>query len=164
MTKYQWKLNPHLLPNTPTRKAIETCNHQYFDTNKTPDTSSTIQWEAHKCVIRGELIKWGSHLKREKSKTRKKLYQDIKTLEESHKTSLSESDFAKLMSLRSELKILPNDTTKKAMLWSKQRYYTHRDRCGRLLASALKEQQQRTYIPKMRRADGTLAHTAEDIA
>lgn len=64
--KFCWRLNASLLVDTNIQSQIQTALTKYFQTNNTPNTSPLTIWEAHKSVIRGELIKQGSRKKKGK--------------------------------------------------------------------------------------------------
>ncbi|CAH2284517.1 Hypothetical predicted protein [Pelobates cultripes] len=80
----QWKLNDLLLNNTAVITRLQKTVHIYFRENDSPDTTPAMQWEAHKYVAKGELIRMASHLKRKREMDTRKLSQEIKILEEKH--------------------------------------------------------------------------------
>lgn len=77
-----WRLNESILDD---KRAFETLKGgliSYFETNRTDEVSNQVVWEAHKVVIRGEMIAQGSRLKKE----RQKEIMDI--LEEIHRNEI----------------------------------------------------------------------------
>lgn len=63
-----WRLNESLLDDN---RVVEALSHKiktYFEMNVQGEVSEQAIWEAHKSVIRGELIAHGSRIKKEKQK------------------------------------------------------------------------------------------------
>ncbi|CAH2246074.1 Hypothetical predicted protein, partial [Pelobates cultripes] len=77
---------------------------------------------------------------------------------------MSEADHRKLLSLRSELTLLLQSIATKSLGWNKQLFYAQGNRCGKLLANALKQRQGRTYIPQIKTANNKTVQTNEEIA
>lgn len=67
-TTFNWRLNPALLTDQTIHNIIYESIKQYFLTNVDSDTNPLNNWEAHKSVVRGELIKWGRERKKIETK------------------------------------------------------------------------------------------------
>lgn len=76
-----WRLNPTLLTDPSTMTHISETIYTYFHENTTDGVSPLSIWEAHKCVLRGELISLASQLKRESEKELQTLVAKISQLE-----------------------------------------------------------------------------------
>lgn len=59
-----WRLNSSLLTDPDLRPLITTKLADFFCINTTPNMDPMMIWQAHKCFIRGELIKMGSQKKK----------------------------------------------------------------------------------------------------
>lgn len=64
---YNWRRNSSLLTNPTIRTQTAEAITSYFANNSQEDVSPLLIWEAHKYVLRGDFIKWGS--KRNKDNT-----------------------------------------------------------------------------------------------
>uniref|UniRef100_A0A8C5Q7Q5 Reverse transcriptase domain-containing protein n=1 Tax=Leptobrachium leishanense TaxID=445787 RepID=A0A8C5Q7Q5_9ANUR len=146
------------------RTDIETAITDYFRENLTPDVSLPMVWEAHKCVLRGKLIQIGARLKKFRTGQITDLLRNIYTLETSHKTHGSLDTLKELTLQRATLNDLLTHNTLRSLQITKLKYYTQGDRCGRLLANAVRQRHMATYIPKIRCADGSVAHLTPDIS
>lgn len=139
-----WQLNESLLDDN---KVVETLSCKiktYFETNMPEEVSEQAVWEAHKSVIRGELIAHGSWIKKEKQKEIVDLL--INELEIKHKRHLDPADSQQLEDLRHNLAQCLDRKVK-----NKHRYYAHRfyeqgNKCGWLLARQLKKQQESRHV------------------
>lgn len=87
---FNWRLNASLLTDPNIHDSIRDSIETYFTLNKDSDTNPLNNWEAHKSVIRGELIKWGARKKRERVEEISSLSDTIAKLETLHKKSLSD--------------------------------------------------------------------------
>uniref|UniRef100_A0A8C5MN92 Reverse transcriptase domain-containing protein n=1 Tax=Leptobrachium leishanense TaxID=445787 RepID=A0A8C5MN92_9ANUR len=159
-----WRLNEALLKDDVNRTDIETAITDYFGDNLTPDVSLPMVWEAHKCVLRGKFIQIGARLKRLRTGQIKDLLGDIHTLETSHKAHGSLDTLKELTLQRAALNNLLTSNTLRSLQITKLKYYTQGDRCGRLLANAVRQRHMATYIPKVRHVGGSMAHTSPDIS
>lgn len=65
-TTFNWRLNASLLTDKRVKDEIQDTLTEYFRNNLDADTNPMTNWEAHKSVLRGHLMKWGSRIKRKK--------------------------------------------------------------------------------------------------
>ncbi|CAH2312275.1 Hypothetical predicted protein [Pelobates cultripes] len=66
-SQWTWKLNESLLEDPLIQTEIRNTLDHFFLTNQTTDSAPTTVWEAHKCAIRGILIKHGTRLKKQRT-------------------------------------------------------------------------------------------------
>uniref|UniRef100_A0A8C5QN92 exodeoxyribonuclease III n=1 Tax=Leptobrachium leishanense TaxID=445787 RepID=A0A8C5QN92_9ANUR len=158
-----WRLNESLLRDVVIRQDIKDNVEHYFAENSTSDVSLPMIWEAHKCVIRGKLIQIGAQRKKTHRESVTTLLARIHDLETEHKTSRSISVFKELTIHRAKLNTILSDQAFKSLRHTKQLFYTQGNRCGKLLARALKRKQQTTFIPKVQSDTGTDLHLNTDI-
>lgn len=121
----------------------------YFETNIPGEVSNQAVWEAHKVVIRGEMIAQGSRLRNEKQNEMTDLLEEKHKLEIKHKSSRNPGDANRLEELRLNLTRCLDLKVK-----NKQRYYAHRfyeqdSKGGKLLARQLKKQQEARHVHKL---------------
>lgn len=78
---FNWRLNAALLTDQTIQDYIHDSIRSYFLDNKDSDTNPLNNWEAHKTVIRGNLIRWGALRKKERDKEIASLSNKIAHLE-----------------------------------------------------------------------------------
>lgn len=118
---------------------IQTALKNYFFLNNTPDVSPMITWEAHKSVIRGELMNWGGQgRKKERERNIENLLTKISKLETLHKQSLTKETEQKWIINRKEWPNLLDATMKTSLFLKKSIYYEFGDKGGKYLAKAFK--------------------------
>uniref|UniRef100_A0A8C5WHL5 Reverse transcriptase domain-containing protein n=1 Tax=Leptobrachium leishanense TaxID=445787 RepID=A0A8C5WHL5_9ANUR len=161
--QYQWRLNESLLKDVVHREYLTEAITHYFDENDNGEVTDPLLWEAHKSVLRGQLIQLGARCKRDRGDKIQSLLADIQTFETLHKTTPSAEHYSALSSLRSELRELLHHHACRSLLLTKRSYYLHGNKCGKLLARALRQKYQSTYIPKLRRSDGSVTHLNDEI-
>ncbi|CAH2285979.1 Hypothetical predicted protein, partial [Pelobates cultripes] len=99
-----WKLNESLLEDPLIQTEIQNTLDHFFLTNKTTDSAPTTVWEAHKCVIRGILIKHGTGLKKQRAQEIAHLSTQLAHLEMLHKQDLRDETYKQLLEARAKLK------------------------------------------------------------
>lgn len=81
---YSWKLNKDLLDKHG-EEILKRELEQFFLVNETDEIAENSLWEAHKAYIRGILISMGARKKKERSKKREELIEEIFKLEQDKK-------------------------------------------------------------------------------
>lgn len=111
----------------------------YFIENVIDDSSSTLVWTAHKCVVREEFIS----LMARRTKLRKarvtELSNRVKTLERAHKRTLATQTHAELLKAREELLGELQKTLKRRYALTNKLFYEFGNKSGKLLAAALQK-------------------------
>lgn len=107
-----WRLIVSLQTDPSSLPQITTSLHDYFKLNDTPEVDPLMIWEAHKCFIRGDLIKLGAHHKKEQEAEIKQLTGKIFQLETRHKQSLTMISATELLEARKTLQLTLEATTK----------------------------------------------------
>lgn len=121
-------------------------------------------WEAHKVYIRDTLINIGSRLKKERAKQIVDFLKKICTLDGTHKKSLAKNTLAELTVLQNQLCSLAMDTAKAMLAKCRRSFYEHSNKCGKLLAHALRAQQTYTFVPELIDETQQKVHATEEIA
>lgn len=148
-----WRLNVSLLNDNAFKDYIKVELDQYLLFNDTSETSPGILWEAAKAVLRGRIISFASAKARLREAKRKELEEQIKQLEQRHKSQLSTSDLTQLNEARRALGDLLTDNAERNLRFLKQRYYEHGSRASKLLAFQLKKQMSLTVVQKIKNND-----------
>lgn len=154
--KFCWRLNASLLVDPNIQSQIQNSLTNYFQTNNTPDISPLTIWEAHKSVIRGELIKWDSWKKKEREKNINDLVLKITNLELIHKHSQAQQMDQELTQTRKTLQNLLDSKAKRSLFLRRLIYYEHGDKGGKLLARALKGAKLANNIHGVRSEDSNM--------
>uniref|UniRef100_A0A8C5PKM6 Reverse transcriptase domain-containing protein n=3 Tax=Leptobrachium leishanense TaxID=445787 RepID=A0A8C5PKM6_9ANUR len=158
-----WRLNESLLTDPQIKEGLQDALQNYFKENDTPDCSPQIIWETHKAVIRGYLIQQGARRKRERTAEQESLLQRIAVLERSHKLHFDDDTYAELLDLRSQLRSLFNNRAQKAFLTVRKTFHEHGNKCGRLLANALRTHRQALYVTHLRTPQGPTVTLPKDM-
>uniref|UniRef100_A0A803JHI8 Reverse transcriptase domain-containing protein n=1 Tax=Xenopus tropicalis TaxID=8364 RepID=A0A803JHI8_XENTR len=161
---WQWRLNESLLEDLDCRKEIIDTIKDYKQNTQTDGTSHLTKRQALKCVLRGILIKHGTQIKKDRQKKTTQLIREIGKLEIQHQQNLSLDTYRLLTEKRRELKQLSNSATKYAMTRLRQKYYEYGNKTGKLLARALRQKQQDTYIHKVKNEEGIMQLLPNRIA
>lgn len=98
-----WRLNESLLDKEDIVEKLKVRIKEYFEINKMEGVSDQVVWEAHKAVVRGDLIAIGTYMKKESKREMDELLEKIRTLEIKHKENLDPVDGRRLESVRAEL-------------------------------------------------------------
>lgn len=159
-----WRYDPTLLSDVLAMDQIQTSMKHYFEENATPDVSPLTIWEAHKCVIRGELLRLGALRKRGSQQKIKKLIADIRALERTHKLRGERDALQKLMDARTLLLEEMGRKHKRRVAFSQKLFYDQSNKPGRLLARTLRAKQAASRIHTIRDSGGVAHVTTRSIA
>ena len=159
-----WRLNTAVLKDPADVSELREKLLDYFSRNENDETSSLTQWEAHKCVIRGEFIKKIAKLKRESQLKIKSLIDQIHKLEMSHKRDIAISTLDELTKMRAILAEELNLKTKRQYVLRHRIYYEQGNKSGKLLAKAVQSKKISSTIHQIRDNQGKSYSTNEEIA
>lgn len=157
-----WKLNPSLLKDPDNLSRLKWRIQLYFAENDTPDISLISLWEAHKCVIRGELLALAAAAKRKCQEMVEMLIVKIHRLETFHKHSQSQKSLQDLLHTWS---LLLEELGKPKKCWYVLRqkiFYEHGNKSGRLLARAVQTSRTSLTIHHIHDQHGTLHKNLRD--
>uniref|UniRef100_A0A803JHJ3 exodeoxyribonuclease III n=1 Tax=Xenopus tropicalis TaxID=8364 RepID=A0A803JHJ3_XENTR len=163
-TEFSWRLNDSLLKIKTTFTPIKQAVENYFRENQGSVSSPTTLWEAHKTVIRGEIIRISSTKKKQATETIKKLEQQLHDTTRQDQSSPSPTLKATIRRLRTDLDFLLSQATEKQLQWTKQRFYTQSNKIGTLLARKLNQPAYHTPPPTtIRTRTGDLTSNPQKI-
>lgn len=132
-----WRYNPATLKDPFTHSKIASDLKTYFKENDMANTSPLMQWEAHKCVVRGKLIALTALHKRRSQQHILELLSDIKRLETSYKLSLNSTTLEELTLTRALLHEVLGLKVQRRFILSQKVFYEFRNKSGRPLARSL---------------------------
>uniref|UniRef100_A0A8C5WE20 exodeoxyribonuclease III n=1 Tax=Leptobrachium leishanense TaxID=445787 RepID=A0A8C5WE20_9ANUR len=112
----RWRLDPILLTRQDITDGIAAELTDCFDLNSGEEVSPPMVWAAHKAVIRGAFIKYGSQYKKRRNTQILGLQVDLTDRENSHKACPSEASFLALQNVRQALKQLLVDDVGRSMI------------------------------------------------
>ncbi|XP_053568667.1 proteasome activator complex subunit 4 [Bombina bombina] len=142
-----WRFDDFLLNNQPIKLQIETRLLEYFQHNNTGEVPGPIVWEAHKSVLRGELIKQRALNSKQLRLKYSTLLLKIRDLEIKHKKLPSDTATTKILQqARKEIQDIHSIDHQKKALQLQQTYFEYGDKPGRLLARALKRKQSKSHV------------------
>lgn len=159
-----WRLNEALLQDPLIKDDIDRELSSFFELNGSTPPSPLITWEAHKCVIRGVLIKHGSRIKKDATSRTSHLLLRLHTLESQHKKSLAIQSQTELLQVRTELNDILFNGVKKRLLKGRRTLYEYSDKPGKLLANALKGSRNKNFMPHILSSSGNKLGTSTAIA
>lgn len=145
-----WRLDASLFTNPSYMANITVTVKDFFVINDTPDTSHMTQWEAHKCMVRGALIKLASTHKHSQQEAINALLNQIQKLEQAHKLTKARSTLQELEQARNHLKEELGKKIRKNFILSQKLFYEHSNKSGKLLARALQAKKANNTMHKIR--------------
>ena len=160
---YRWRINPVLLHNPDFDKFITSQIKLFLETNSETAPSPSLLWESLKAYLRGQIISFSSHIKKEYWKNLDTLEAEIKSLEKEHFKRRSEGLHKTLLRKRNQYNISNTYKTERALLRTRQRYYELGDKGNKLLAWQLKKQMSASMIHKVKKSDNTTTCNPKEI-
>lgn len=159
-----WRLNESLLQDPTVLADVTKELKFYFQTNDIDNCDPGILWEAHKSVIRGILIKHGAHIKREREKQLLILLQKTHDLEKTHKQNPTTSIETELLTLCRQTVDILQYQAKAALQACRKLTYESGNKCGKILARAVRQQRLPAYIAQIISPSGQKRATPMQIA
>lgn len=132
-----WRLNECILQEEVSKTQLPTELSTFFELNDTQDVRPLSIWEAHKCHIRGSLIKLGCRRKKEHIEKLNSLITRIRRIETQHKKSQVKQSMVELAILLEQVNSLMISRVKMKMLYSRHLYYEFGKKVGGLLACSI---------------------------
>ena len=159
-----WRINEDIIEDQEVENNIKTEIDQHFLTNDTPELSTALIWEAHKAVIRGQLIVIGSRKKKERDINMRKILKEIHDLEQRHKINVEKETQQALILKMELLKDLMEQETRKEFNRLRKDRYKGANKPGKYLAKMLGRNKSLNYIEKIKNGRGEMVNKTADIA
>ncbi|KAM9299503.1 lipolysis-stimulated lipoprotein receptor [Gastrophryne carolinensis] len=160
---WNWRLNNNLLGDAVCMSGVRETIKEFLKNHAQDPTPLPYQWEALKCVVRGEFIKHGTRLKKQRAASIRDTIQLIQSLERDHKRNPTNSLLLDLLKAREKLQGLYSQAYLRFRERQKAIYYESADKCGRLLARALHPRSATTYVPSIRGSQGHMTMMPSQI-
>lgn len=159
-----WRLNTSLLNDPQCKDCIKKDFNDYVDCNDNGAVSPSTLWDAAKAVIRGKLIMWSTHKKKEKDKQISDLTAKLKSLENRH---MKYNDVDALKQIQHTKQILNNIYESQLEIkakFLKQNFYENGPKSKKLLAWRIRQQLAERFIHKIKDLQTNKTyHEPEDI-
>ena len=159
-----WVLNESLLNKDANVKHISSQIELFFRENLSGNTCDSLIWETHKAVIRGLLIQLGTREKKARNKSIEYLMNQIRQLENSHKSSPDANTEIELTNLRLEVKKLIDHSYQKYIYFAKYKQFLYANKCGKELARVVRKERAKNNIAKIKNSCNKIVHDSEGIA
>lgn len=147
-----WRFPTHLLNDVDYVKLVNEKIVSFISINK-ETASPTMVWESLKTYLRGETISYTSWKKKQYLLKTKTLESEIRNLEKEHSQTHSDMTFRLLDIKRTEYNLLTTRGIENAMARTKQQYYEHGDKNGKLLAWQIRKEENSRCIPLLKTRD-----------
>ena len=160
---YRWRVNPAQLHSPEFDKYITSHIKLFLETNSETAPSPSILWEALKAYLRGQIIYFSSHRKKEYWKELELLEAEIKSLEKEHLKTSSEGIHRALLRKCNQYNVSNTYKTEKTLLRTRQRYYELGDKGKKLLAWQQKKLISTSVIQKIKKPDNSTTCNPKEI-
>ena len=152
-----WRLNNYVLGIM--KEQIKKDIGEYWEQNDNGECSPPILWDACKAVLRGKIIGYSAHLKRNQRKNLEQKQTELKQLERDHKDTNNQEIKEQLTKKRNEINEIYTKEIQKKLIITKQKYYEGGGKASKMLAFKLKKQQAVNSIHKIRNPLTKVEHT-----
>lgn len=153
--KFNWRFNPLLLSSSGFKEYMIKKLSDFLEINDNGEASDSTLWEALKCTMRGFISSLESSRKKAKLKRMKEIEQEITHIEETYNTSLLQSDYNKILKLKSEYySVLGGEHS--SLLLKTIKHFVLSDKPQKLLSRQLKGELAKTAIHKIQSDDGQI--------
>ena len=159
----RWRLNVSLLKDSTFLEMIRNETAFFEETNRKQDTALAIWWDTLKAYWRGRIISYASFKKKSANKETTELENKLKLLETLHSQNKDRSTLNKIITTKYQLNKLYHKKAEYALFRTNQTYWEMGEQPGRLLAHRLKQQNSMNHIAGIRKSDGTISTSSQQI-
>ncbi|CAH2222330.1 potassium voltage-gated channel subfamily KQT member 4 isoform X1, partial [Pelobates cultripes] len=135
----------------------------YFAESTSDNISNTTLWEAHKPTIQGMMIHLASKKKKDSQLMLNSRIYTISNLEAEHKRSGVVQVYKELLDNRRQLVMLITQRPYRTIQQSKNIYYIHANKGGKLLAHMLRGQQTLNHVHRKKLHSGAMSKLPSDM-
>lgn len=157
-----WQLDDSILLDADLSKSVSDTLTAYFNEKVREDSSSTLVWAAHKCVVRGEFNSLMA--KRNKNLERPGCQSCLAGSKHLNARTLATHTHADLLKAREELLDELQKTLKHKYALSNKLFYEFGNKSGKILAAALQKKRSSHTIHNITFPSGTSLVSSDDIA
>ncbi|PIO23924.1 hypothetical protein AB205_0061220 [Aquarana catesbeiana] len=163
---FSWHLDEKLIENPSVSSKIQEEIDGFFSVNDTGEISGSVLWEALRAYIRGILISIGANEKKDSTKRKTELIEEIHHLEQLHKAASGSHNLLlhQLIIKREELKDSMEIDSKHFLNKNLKDRFRWSNKVGKHLATVLKRKGGSNFIDRIQNKKGVLKYTSTDIA
>ena len=158
-----WRFNTGLLATKTFCEHISKQIDFFIDNNKSESTSPSLLWETFKAVMRGEIISYNAHSRKQKTKEQQDLVDAISKLDRQYSSSPTPELYAERRKLQSKFDLLSTGRAEYLLRRTRGTYYEYGDKASRLLASQLKHQSASQFITQVYDSSHSLTTNPTEI-
>lgn len=126
----------------------------FIEMNATPDVSCSTLWEALKAFLRGQIISYMAHNKKQTGQQKSDMTNHILQLQTTYAITPSPDLFKELLLEKNKLDIILSSEAEKNILRSRHRYYEFGDKASKILAYQLRQATASKLITKIKTPEG----------
>ncbi len=134
-----------------------------MQTNKTPEVSKSILWEALKAYLHGQIISLHAHQTKTQKEERQKIIEQISEIDHQYALSPTTELLTKRITLQTELNLLSSAETIKLIHFSRHKYYEYGDKIGKYLAHQIRVSETSKLITEIRMGSGCITKDQLEI-
>lgn len=149
-----WQLDPSLLLCTEFKKFVAEQIDFFFETNDCSDMSQRVLWETQ-AYIRGQIISYTAHQNKQRNKRLLEIEQSILDIDKKYSISATSELQKEHALLQMEFNNLCTNQAVRNLLKTKQKFYEHGEKAGRLLTHQLRQTNSNSQITEINGASVT---------
>lgn len=159
----RWRFNNSLLEDPNFTTLIRREWASFLEMNDSPEISPSTLWESGKAVMRGIIISYSSHKKKQQQQLENTLEQKIKLLSNPQFTAPSEEVQTELKQLRTQLDSIINKKTQFCIQQLKYDQFHLSNKAGKYLANMLQYKKDKSLIPSILDTSGKTTQDPQEI-
>lgn len=156
-----WRLNNVWLQDVSFSNTLSEDLKSFFEINIGSTETIASVWEASKAYIRGKIIAHASKMKKENATKEKTLDKEIRKLEKELASHYSDNLYKTICNMKYQLQDRYNKKAEYALFRLKTNFYEGGKKNGRLLARQLKQQDNSSHIPIIKKDNGVVTSSKE---
>lgn len=160
---YSWRLNPLLLSDKEFVQYISEQIDFFLKMNISPGIAFSTVWESLKAFLRGHIISYCSHTKKQKVKRLSELTNLISQLDKQHSITPSPDLFKQRLTLQTEFNLTSTEQSEQMILKSRRMWYEHGEKASRILAHQLRRSETAHLIPEIKTQSGQITTDPQKI-
>uniref|UniRef100_A0AAR2LAI9 Reverse transcriptase domain-containing protein n=2 Tax=Pygocentrus nattereri TaxID=42514 RepID=A0AAR2LAI9_PYGNA len=160
---YAWQFNSNLLSDPAFVNYMKVKFAEFAEFNDTADVSDSTLWETLKVVVRGYILAFESSKKKEMNRRLVEIENMLKITEQKYKSSLSISDYNKILQLRYEYNTILRQRVEHLLLKLKRKQFELGDKPEGLLARQLRGIRAKQAIHRIQSRSGDLITDHKEI-
>ena len=144
-----WRFDPLLLSRDSFKKFISQQIDSFLEFNLTPGMPLTTVWEALKAYLRGQIISYTAYERKKRKQRLSELSHSIAEVDRKYADSPSPELYREKLLLKTEFDNLSIKQTEQLFFKSKQKFYEHGEKAGKLLAHQIRQSAAASTIPEI---------------